>query len=146
MKYTLPNAVVNQSVPRSPLSADTKNNRYHSRLASLVSSTYLKTKGAKITSPIKCSKKIIVIGGNVYKYCRISPSRAQSNAAMIINIGPLYFRKFFNTALCLLLFELLILLRYQTFYILVETSLALERLLCHISHHYILSNALLFYY
>ena len=78
---------------------------HHSRPVNLVSRTYLKTKGDKIIKPIKCSKNIIVIGGSEYRCWRIRPSTAQSNAAIIINIGPAKVSWFFNIDLNLFLFE-----------------------------------------
>ena len=48
----------------------------------------LNTNGSKITNPNKCSKNIIVIGGKSYKYLRITPSKAQRKAAVIMSIGP----------------------------------------------------------
>lgn len=81
--------MVNHSVPKNPLKIAIKTTSHQSRFASLAVRTCLKTKGVKMINPIRCSKKIMVIGGNVYKFLRITPSKAQSSAAIIIKTGPM---------------------------------------------------------
>src|SRR3989338_1512812 len=74
-KLTRTKAVVNQSVPRSPLSSDIRIRSHHSREVNLVLNKYLPTKGKRIMRPKRCSRNIMVIGGSVYKCLRMRPSK-----------------------------------------------------------------------
>ena len=88
MKLTFSNAVVKNNVPISPDRNDTRIIIHHSFLVNFVVWKYANAKGRSIRAPIKCSKKIIEIGGREYRLRRITPSKAQSSAAIMINIGP----------------------------------------------------------
>jgi hypothetical protein len=64
--------------------------KIHSFLVKRTLKIYLNKNGERIIKPKRCSKNIIVIGGKEYKFLRITPSKAQSNAATMISIGPMY--------------------------------------------------------
>ena len=78
-------------VPKSPLKTDTKIIKNHSFFENLTLIILYAKNGKSMIVPIKCSKNIIVTGGKEYKYLRITPSRAQSKAALITKSGPKLF-------------------------------------------------------